>query len=469
MKKFLSCLVVFVLLISTMSGTFVIPASAATSGTTGDCTWTLSGDELTISGNGAMGNYYSSTTLPWGTNITSVVIENGVTSIGRYAFSGCDGLTSVTIGNSVTTIGDYAFEYCYFLHSVTIPDSVISIGRYAFYSCESLTSVAIGNGVTTIGDLAFYCCDGLTSVTIPDSVTTIGSGTFYGCDGLTSVTIPDSVTSIGYSAFYCCYSLTSVTIPDSVTSIGNYAFWGCDGLISVTIPDSVTTIGNSAFEYCVDLRDVWYTGSTDDRKSIAIGKSNEPLVDATWHYNTGATGTKWTNPFKDVKKSDFYYTPVLWAVANKVTSGTSATTFEPNAACTRGQIVTFLWRAAGSPAPKRSHNPFKDVGSNQYYYKAVLWAVENGITSGASATTFEPNAACTRGQIVTFLWRAAGSPAPKRSHNPFKDVGSNQYYYKAVLWAVENGITAGTSATTFEPNAACTRGQIVTFLYRSKN
>ena len=119
-----------------------------------------------------------------------------------------------------------------------------------------------------------------------------------------------------------------------------------------------------------------------------------------------AAGTKWTNPFKDVKASEYFYTPVLWAVANNVTSGTSATTFSPNDACTRGQIVTFLWRAAGSPAPKGNHNPFKDVKSNQYYYTAVLWAVENGITSGTSATTFSPNDACTRGQIVTFLYRS---------------------------------------------------------------
>ncbi len=182
-----------------------------------------------------------------------------------------------------------------------------------------------------------------------------------------------------------------------------------------------------------------------------------------------AVGTKRTNPFKDVKASEYFYTPVLWAVANNITTGTSATTFEPDVACTRGQIVTFLWRSAGSPALKESNNPFNDVKDDQYYYSAVLWAVENGITTGTSATTFEPDADCTRGQIVTFLWRAAGSPTPKGGNNPFNDVKSNQYYYKAVLWAVENGITTGTSATTFEPDVACTRGQIVTFLYRHYN
>lgn len=175
------------------------------------------------------------------------------------------------------------------------------------------------------------------------------------------------------------------------------------------------------------------------------------------------------NPFKDVKKSDFYYTPVLWAVENGITSGTSKTTFAPNAACTRGQIATFLWRAAGCPNPKTSKNPFTDVKKSDYYYKAVLWAVGEGITSGATKTNFQPDAPCTRGQIATFLWRSAGAPTSKTSKNPFTDVKKKDYYYKAVLWAVGEGITAGTTKTTFGPNEACTRGQIATFLYRAYN
>ena len=175
------------------------------------------------------------------------------------------------------------------------------------------------------------------------------------------------------------------------------------------------------------------------------------------------------NPFTDVKKSDFYYEPVLWAVNNGITSGTSKTTFAPNAACTRGQIATFLWRAAGCPNPKTSKNPFTDVKKSDYYYKAVLWAVGEGITSGATKTNFQPDAPCTRGQIATFLWRSAGAPTSKTSKNPFTDVKKKDYYYKAVLWAVGEGITAGTTKTTFGPNEACTRGQIATFLYRAYN
>ena len=170
----------------------------------------------------------------------------------------------------------------------------------------------------------------------------------------------------------------------------------------------------------------------------------------------------------DVKETDYFYDAVLWAVGCGITKGTDATHFSPNAGCTRGQVVTFLWRAAGQPEPKGANNPFEDVKSDEYYYKAVLWAVENEITSGTSKTTFSPDSTCTRGQIVTFLWRANGQPTPKGSSNPFGDVKQSDYFYTAVLWAVENGVTAGTGKTTFSPNDTCTRGQVVTFLYRAK-
>ncbi|MBQ6263014.1 MAG: S-layer homology domain-containing protein [Clostridia bacterium] len=172
--------------------------------------------------------------------------------------------------------------------------------------------------------------------------------------------------------------------------------------------------------------------------------------------------------FTDVPEDAFYAFPVGWAVENGITEGTSGTTFSPNAPCTRCQVVTFLWRAAGKPEPKGSDNPFRDVKDGDYFCKAVLWAAENGITTGTTETAFSPDAPCTRGQIVTFLWRAAGKPEPKGPKNPFRDVKSRDYFCKAVLWAAENGITAGTTATTFSPGSVCTRGQAVTFLYRAR-
>ena len=171
--------------------------------------------------------------------------------------------------------------------------------------------------------------------------------------------------------------------------------------------------------------------------------------------------------FTDVPSNEYYAPAVDWALNHKpqITDGTSDTTFSPDATCTRGQVVTFLWRAMGCAEPKSTKNPFSDVKKSDYFYKAVLWAVENGITDGTSDTTFSPEDPCTRAHVVTFLWRAEHKP-DAGSRNPFNDVASGQYYTAAVLWAVSEGITDGTSETAFSPEAPCTRGQIVTFLYR---
>ena len=171
------------------------------------------------------------------------------------------------------------------------------------------------------------------------------------------------------------------------------------------------------------------------------------------------------NPFVDVKKDDYYYDAVIWAVGKGIAKGVTDTTFQPNASCTRAEMVTFLYRAAGSPEPTNKVNPFTDVAEDSYYYKAVLWAVEKGIAKGTSETTFSPNDTCTRGQTVAFLYRYANSPAVSGS-NSFADVSETAYYYNATLWAMSEKVTEGTSATTFSPNDLCTRGQIVTFLYR---
>ena len=171
------------------------------------------------------------------------------------------------------------------------------------------------------------------------------------------------------------------------------------------------------------------------------------------------------NPFVDVKKDDYYYDAVIWAVGKGIAKGVTDTTFQPNDSCTRAEMVTFLYRAAGSPEPTNKVNPFTDVAEDSYYYKAVLWAVEKGIAKGTSETTFSPNDTCTRGQTVAFFYRYANSPAVSGS-NSFADVSETAYYYNATLWAMSEKVTEGTSATTFSPNDLCTRGQIVTFLYR---
>ena len=366
MKKRIFSFVLAVLMIASLLPATALAADVVASGTCGaegngsNLTWTLDSEGvLTISGSGDMYNYGSSDfSAPWDgsrSRVKSVVIADGVTSIGEYAFFYCESLTSVTIPDSVTSIGKYAFFCCTSLASVTIPDSVTSIGRFAFSNCTSLTSVTIPDSVTIIGEYAFYYCKSLTSMTIPDSVTSISSSTFASCTSLTSVTIPNSVTSIGEYAFYDCKSLTSVTIPGSVTSIGLYAFasctsltgiWvaegnshyandasgvlfnkdkttlvqcpgafaaytipdsvtsigdntfdHCTSLTSVTIPDGVTSIGWRAFSNCTSLTDVYYAGSKAQWKAISISSTgNDDLLTANIHYNY----VSHTHSYKDV-------------------------------------------------------------------------------------------------------------------------------------------------------------------------
>jgi len=260
-------------------------------------TWKLYEDgTLNISGTGAMKDYNSTDNLSpayMNSSVKKVVIEEGVTNIGNWAFSECSSLTSITIPDSVTNIGAAAFDSCGSLTSITIPGSVTSIGTVAFYncsglisitipdsvtnigaaafdSCGSLTSIVIPNSVTSIESYAFSACSSLTSITIPDSVTSIGNNAFDSCSSLTSITIPDSVTSIGNNAFDSCSSLTSITIPDGVTSIESYAFYNCSGLTSITIPDSVTNIGAVAFDSCTSLTSITIPDSVTSIESYAF-------------------------------------------------------------------------------------------------------------------------------------------------------------------------------------------------------
>ena len=224
--------------------------------------------------------------------------------------------------------------------------------------------------------------------------------------------------------------------------------------------------------------DGWYTEKSGGTKiTTDTAFSANTTVYAHWTYTGGYTPPVRPRPaedvpakypgFVDAPASSYFYEAVMWAVESGVTTGVSANRFDPNGVCTRAQAMTFLWRAAGSPAPKSRAMPFTDVPVGSYYYDAVLWAVENGITKGTSNTTFNPNDTCTRAQIVSFLWRSEKTPVAS-SRNLFTDVKPGAYYLDAVLWAVESGITKGTTAMKFSPDADCTRAQIVTFLWRCK-
>ena len=235
----------------------------------------------------------------------------------------------------------------------------------------------------------------------------------------------------------------------------NWKFDGIDG--------SYSTITNELFETLAKM------SSTITARSVS-GSSSEP-DDKPSKPGSSSSGPLLPSLgddellFRDVSKYDYYYNAVKWAVKKGVTSGTGRYTFSPDDACTRAQTVTFLWRAAGCPKASTKTNPFTDVASSDYFYEAVLWAVENGITNGTSSTTFSPNASVTRAQVAAFLWRANGEPAARDSG--FADVASNAYYAKAVAWAYAEGITTGTGFGVFSPDSVCTRAQIVTFLFRN--
>lgn len=466
-----------------------------------------------------------------------------VTRIGNGAFTGCASLTNITIPASVTAIsfgskdGIDVFEGCTSLTEINvasgntkytsqdgvlfnrdktillrypegksssyhIPKGVTEIDNYAFYKNATLTDIFIPEGVTEIGCYSFLGCSNLTSVRLPSSMKRICGVCFNGCTNLTSITLPSCLEEIcsepnEYYYFVKCpklavfevYEVAGATrnyssldgvlfngnktvlvafpngkgenyvIPDGVTGFNGSAFSYDLGLKSIVIPNSVTSIERSCLWMCSNLTDIYYTGTEAQWKAI---ESSRQIPDRmTVHFNYKPV----ENPFTDVKESAYYCQPVLWAVENGITSGVDATHFAPGQGCTRAQVATFLWRSAGCPEPKNAAS-FVDVPDSKYYAKAVAWAVENGITYGVSDDHFNPNDVCTRGQIVTFLWRSAGCPEPQSSNNPFSDVYAGSYYAQAVLWAAENGIAYGTGSTAFSPRDTCTRGQVVTFLFR---
>ena len=302
----------------------------------------------------------------------------------------------------------------------------------------------------------------------------------------TAITAPADPTKSGYT-FAGWTPEIPATMPAenlTVTAQWRYSGGGSSGYSYYTIKATAGTGGSISPSGNVSVRegrDQTFTITPDKGYAVANVKIDGKSIGAVKSYTfenvrrthtievifMKANGNPQTGVFVDVATGSYYEAAVDWAVENGITKGTDDTHFFPDGICTRAQAVTFLWRAAGSPEPKTNTMPFTDVNAGSYYYDAVLWAVENGITKGTSDTTFSPNMTCSRAQIVTFLWRSEKSPAAGTA-NPFADVKSTAYYAGAVLWAVENDITKGTTNTTFSPDADCTRAQIVTFLWRCK-
>ena len=276
-----------------------------------------------------------------------------------------------------------------------------------------------------------------------------------------------------------CSAVSSFLMPDKdVTIKANWVYTGGSRYSYYTIKATAGKQGAISPEGNVSVRegkDQTFTIRPDSGYVVSDVKVDGKSIGAVRSYtfwnvkksHTIAVSFAKADTFADVPAGSYYEDAVQWALENGITTGTDSRHFSPDGICTRTQAVTFLWRAAGSPAPVTRTMPFTDVPRSSYYETAVLWAVENGITKGTSDTTFSPDQNCTRAQIVSFLWRSEKSPAA-RSSNPFADVKSTAYYADAVLWAVKEDITKGTTNTTFSPDADCTRAQIVTFLWRCK-
>ena len=424
------------------------------------------------------------------TALERVSIPKTVTSIGGQAFNDCAALQSIQLPEGLSVIEEWAFVDCSALKHINLPSTLTEIGGLAFCRCSSwCDEVVVPSGVRILPKWAFLGCDSLTSITLPDTLEEIGEWCFAHSSGLTTLAIPAGVKTIGENAFYECENLSWIILPSGLTAISEWMFGNDKKLDTVGIPRSVKQIDYYAFGGCWFLRDVYYEGTEAEWNQIKVDNTeqwNRYLLEANIHFNsdlskmpkpqdrqedrpTPPAPGKPVGGFADVFEGDYYADPVLWAVQHdpQITNGTSETTFSPAQPCTRAQMVTFLWRAAGCPEPKSAKNPFKDVKTKDYFCRAVLWAVEQGITNGTSETTFSPSAPVTRAQTVTFLYRAAGSPKVS-GKNPFADVPGGRYYTDAVLWAAQNGITRGTDEKRFSPEATCTRAQIVTFLYRAQ-
>ncbi|MDO4815702.1 MAG: leucine-rich repeat protein [Bacillota bacterium] len=456
--------------------------------------------------------------------LKNVYLSSGIGEIGTYMFYGCSALETVFIEEGITSIGIGAFS-CSGVKTVYVPDSVKSIKSDAFSDCKNLENIYLGNGLESIGNYAFQCCGKLSSIHIPNSVTGIGSGAFKN-SGLKYIEFPAELKYVNPEICCGCSKLEYAVIPTKVESIGNWAFEYCNSMTEVYLPLSLKTVGEEAFTKCTSLTYVIYEGSSAqynniELKGMAYYGSNDGLINAPYltysadyhiHSYTAVniSGTCVTdgyrnnvcicgdsyknhftlaeghhmsdgvcsvcgvgeNTFEDVKEGSVYYDSVLWAYYHspQITGGFTPTEFHPGKDCTRAQVVTFLWRAAGCPEPETEDCPFEDVkneGSMVPYYKAILWAAESGITKGTDATHFSPQTPVTRAQFVTFLYRYNGKPDIISQYVTFSDVNANSVYAPAIMWAVEQGITNGYGANEFRPDMTCTRWHVVTFIFRN--
>ena len=439
--------------------------------------------------------------------LASFDLPDSLTEIGLAAFYGC-AVKKLTLPKNLTFLPGQVFANCRSLNSVTLPEGLVEIGEGAFARCDMLNDIAFPKSLKKIGAFAFDECSALKTLSFNEGLTEIGEYGFMYCTGLESVRFPNSLNSIQYFAFYGCSGLTEITLPKKLKTLGGAAFWGCSNLKRIVCrsntpylylylvypgkerPESTGGFWPSqpiSFAEDDDYKD-YYNDMLGPHETVEIygyakGAEGAMRKESVWTVQDGeitARTGKWSqyivnyakakkykfypvDKFEDVKDGDAFQIPVAWAVGNKVTAGMDKTHFGPDKTVTRAQAMTFFWAAQKKPAPKAEKSPFVDVKKTDWYFKSVMWAVENGVTAGTDATHFSPNKTCNRGEILAFLYASLNKPKVKIK-NPYKDV-SNQWYKKAALWAYANGIEKGEKGK-FNASTPCTRASTVTYLYR---
>lgn len=495
--------------------------------------------------------------------LTGMSIPKGVTGIGDFGLAG-NGLTAVTLPDGLQSLGRGAFDSCASLTNTTLPAAITAVPGKCFADCTKLLNVKYAGTVTAIGDLAFESCKALTAAPIPETVTEIGASAFTGCTALTDVTIPAGVSTIPEACFRGCTALTDIDLPSTVTSVGHNAFTGCTALKDVRCygaapavepgnseahsfePATVTIHYNPAMNWTLDADGKWqgYTvsdkgaclhtdyGTTERTVPATCGKAGRvdticgncgevistrelpPTGAHDWGNGVVTTAPTETTPgvrtftctvcsqtrteaipatgastctggpscpsygLHDVAGPDYWaHKGIDYCVRNRLMSGVGAGTFSPDTACTRAQIVKILYNLSGNQTDYSYYYlPFTDVAPGAWYYNAVAWAYCNDVTSGTSATTFTPNAAITRQQLVTFLYRYTVKYAPEFTGNAapisaFPDAGSvANWAYAAMSWAVGNGLIQGNAHDNgldyLDPNGSATRAQTATIIMR---
>lgn len=446
---------------------------------------------------------------------TQVTLPDSVTSIGRYGIAMCSKLTGMSIPKGVTGIGDFGLAGNG-LTAVTLPDGLQSLGRGAFDSCASLTNTTLPAAITAVPGKCFADCTKLLNVKYAGTVTAIGDLAFESCKALTAAPIPETVTEIGASAFTGCTALTDVTIPAGVSTIPEDCFRGCTALADIDLPGTVTHVGYNAFTGCTALKDVRCYGAAP---AVEPGNSEahsfEPAT-VTIHYNPAMNWTldadgKWQGYTVSDKgactHTDYGTTentvPATCGEAGRVdtscsncgevistrelpptgahvwgngvvtTAPTETTPGVRTYTCTvcgdiREETIPATGASTCTGGPSCPSYGLHDVAGPDYWaHKGIDYCVRNRLMNGVGAGTFSPDTACTRAQIVKILYNLSGNQTDYSYYYlPFTDVAPGAWYYNAVAWAYYNDVTSGTSATMFTPNAAITRQQLVTFLYR---